>query len=74
MPAEKRPTVSEAVTTCLTFCRDSPDPWAIAKLFTDRLRENGEWTPQEVADIERQIRTRLESSEKSKTSPAQGSD
>jgi len=60
--ADKRATVSEAVTTCLAFCKDSPNPWAIAQLFIDRLRENCEWRPEEVLEVEQQIKRRLRNS------------
>ena len=56
-----RPTVSEAVTTCLVFCKDSPDPAAIVRRFVERLGGNPEWDPHEVEQVREQIQDRLTS-------------
>jgi hypothetical protein len=58
MPA-KRATVSEAVVTCLAFCKDGPDPLEVVARFIDRLRENPQWSKEEIAEVRRRIEERL---------------
>lgn len=54
-----RATVAEAVTTCLAFCKDAPDPTAIANKFIARLQANPEWNADEVEEVRRQIEQSL---------------
>lgn len=54
-----RATVAEAVTTCLAFCKDAPDPPAIANKFVERLRVNPDWNGDEVEEVRRQIEQSL---------------
>jgi hypothetical protein len=59
----QRPTISAAVTECLTSCRSSSNPWAIAKLFIDRLRGLPEWTPDEIEEVWGHLKARIQATE-----------
>lgn len=56
---KQRPSVSEAATTCLAFCSDSPNRTTIISLFLERLRKLPEWTEAEVDAVARLIDERL---------------
>jgi hypothetical protein len=48
-----------AVLTCVTFCKDTPNPEATAQRFVERLAGQDGWTPDELEEIRRLVFERL---------------
>lgn len=56
---DKRPTVAEAVTSFMVVFGGSPDIGARAQSLIETLKQNPQWTAQEVEEVRRLIADRL---------------
>ena len=56
---DKRPSVAEAVTSFMVVFGSSPDIRVRADKLIEALRQNPQWTPQEVEEVRRLLGERL---------------